>query len=147
MKNKGAWISVAIGAPLGLLLIFLICVCILVFTAAITQEGLPAISLFYFYRIPIIVMTIVFLVSLWPAGLFAEKLILKNKNILNVSFLYTFAVNVLSFLSIFLTSFVFQFDLFFSFILPLVFLSLTTLISTFTVGLLICKIIQKKVTG
>ena len=147
ITNKGSWTSLIIGGPIGLLAILLVFFGGLVAVGIITQEGLPGIGLFYIYKTPVIVMTIVFILMLWPMGRLIESNILKGQKLLFISFKYSAIINLTLFLIILIMTSFDTFDLFLGLIAPFILFGLATILSTFTVGLLITKIIKKRITS
>ena len=115
--------------------------------AGLTGEGLPAMGLYAMYHDATIGLGCAFLLSLWFTGRFAEKSILRNQKILRVSAKYSFTTNVFIWTVFIIIRSVDKFDFVFGLIFPLIFFSFATITSIFTVGLLICYVIRKRVTS
>lgn len=146
MTNKGSWISLLIGAPIGLMLIGLFSFLIIVATTLISQgEGLLTMVIEAFYYYPFIGLTISFLLSLWFTGRLAEIALRKKQTL---SWKYSLITNLImwsTFILVHLAQFHENFDFTFGFIIPLILGFFSTIFSIFTIGLLICYIIKKRV--
>ena len=147
MTNKGSWTSLIIGLPTGVLIILIVFLGGLALVGLLTQEGLPGIGLFYLYKTPVIVMTIVFTLLLWPTGRLIESEIIKGRKLLRISFKYSAIINSILFIVILIVTSLDGLDLFFGLFLPLLLFVPSTIISTFTVGLLITNTIKKRITS
>ncbi len=146
MTNKGSWTSLIIGLPTGVFTILIVFLGGLALVGLLTQEGLPGIGLFYMYKTPVIVMTIVFTLLLLPTGRLIESEIIKERKLLLISFKYSAIINSILFIVILIVTSLDGLDLFFGLILPLILFILSTIISTFTVGLLITNTIKRRIT-
>ena len=146
MTNKGSWTSLIIGLPTGVFTILIVFLGGLALVGLLTQEGLPGIGLFYMYKTPVIVMTIVFTLLLWPTGRLIESEIIKERKLLLISFKYSAIINSILFIVILIVTSLDGLDLFFGLILPLILFIPSTIISTFTVGLLITNTIKRRIT-
>lgn len=100
MTNKGSWTSLIIGLPTGVFTILIVFLGGLALVGLLTQEGLPGIGLFYMYKTPVIVMTIVFTLLLWPTGRLIESEIIKGRKLLLISFKYSAIINSILFIVI-----------------------------------------------
>lgn len=147
LTHKGSWTSLLLGGPIGVIFIALFCFAALMFVTTVTQEGLPGIGLYYYFRIPVLTMTTIFILSLWPTGRLAEYLLRQDQPLLSVAFKYSVVTNIVCCLTLLLTVAIsynsLTIDLFFV-IIPFL---LTTLLSTFTIGLLICYVIRRRITS
>ena len=147
MTNKGSWTSLIIGLPTGVFTILIVFLGGLALVGLLTQEGLPGIGLFYMYKTPVIVMTIVFTLLLLPTGRLIESEIIKGRKLLLISFKYSAIINSILFIVILIVTSLDGLDLFFGLILPLILFIPSTIISTFTVGLLITNTIKRQITS
>ncbi len=120
MTNKGSWTSLIIGLPTGVFTILIVFLGGLALVGLLTQEGLPGIGLFYMYKTPVIVMTIVFTLLLWPTGRLIESEIIKGRKLLLISFKYSAIINSILFIVILIVTSLDGLDLFFGLILPLI---------------------------
>jgi hypothetical protein len=143
LKKKSVLISYLVGSPIGfcsILFVFFI-------PGMLTGEGLPTIAMAFVYGKATLGLTIAFLFSLWYAGGQVYNGIVKNKPLLEISFQYSLTINVIIWVVFLFISIIDNFNeqLFIIISLPILAFILCTLITTFTVGLLICFIIKVEI--
>ncbi len=143
-KNAGGLTSVAIGAPVGLFSMYFG----LLMPAALFGEGfilgIAAPLLLY----PAVALVVSFLVILWFAGNSAANNFRKGQAILIVSFKYSATVNFVMWTVFYLVTLVMtkgEGAVIF-FYLPAVFMLIGIVFAPFTIGLLICLMIRRKIT-
>jgi len=140
-KRQGILISYLIGTPIGLFTIFIVSA----IPMALTGEGLGTMLLFHTYGKAILGLIISFLISLGIGGHNASVDIEKQKTLLKTSFKYSLTVNTIIWtVFILLTAFNNEKkDLWLFIIPPIIAFIFCTIMTTFTLGLLICYIIRK----
>jgi hypothetical protein len=113
-------------------------------TEFITDDMLTAIAIFAIYSHPTIGLALVLLPVLWFTGRYAEKKLLAGDKLLLASFKYCLITNLLAW-SVFGIIFIFG-PLYYAlgFAIPLALFFFCLLLSTFTIGLLICSTIRKR---
>ncbi len=138
--TKSILTSYLIGAPIGILTI----VSTIFAPLLLTGEGLTSISIIGGYGISTIGLVISFLIALWIGGKTAYKSAKKEKSLLSISFKYSSIVNLIIWttfcLIIGLTS---ESDKFLTMIPALLALVVCTIITTFTIGLLISYLVKR----
>ena len=142
-KRQGILISYLIGTPIGLITIFI------VFTIPVmlTGEGLATIALVGVYGKAILGLIVSFLIALGIGGHNASTDIVKEKSLLKTSFKYSLTVNAIIW-TVFILLTIFsngKKDFWLILTPPILAFIICTIITTFTLGLLICFIIQKRI--
>ena len=135
-------ISYLIGLPVGL---FAILTAMLLPTM-VTGESLAGFLLNDTYGAALIGLVISFIIALGIAGHYASLNIQNQKSVLETSFRYTITVNAIIW-SVFIILTIIgndKKDFWFLLIPPFIAFLLCTLVTTFTVGLLICYLIKSK---
>lgn len=145
MKNNkliGVIISYIIGMPIGLTTVFII----FSIPVILTGEGLATIALVGAYGKPIIGLLISFIVALGIGGYSASIDIENQKTLIKASFKYSLTINsIIWFVFISLTIFNHEKnDTLFLVIPPIIAFVFCTIITTFTIGLMICYLIKKR---
>ena len=151
-KAKGILTSYLIGTPIGILTILFV----YFLPAILTGESMIYIVINSMFLNATIGLIIFFLFALWFAG----KSIAKdqtNYSLIKSSFIYSIRVNLISFSSFILISIIddklhfednpvnelYGLGLEIFLIPPIILFILSTLISTFTIGLIICFVVKK----
>jgi hypothetical protein len=145
LKQNGIIISYLIGAPTGIITIF---VCFTI-PVMLTGEGLSTIFLIDVYGKSILGLIISFLIVLGFAGHLASIDIEKRTSLLKTSFKYSLTVNAIIWLIfIVLTFFNREFENHLLIVtIPILAFIICTIITTFTVGLLICYLIKRRISN
>ena len=141
--RKGILTSYLIGLPSGLITIFIV----FVFPAVITGEGLATMGLIFVYGKAIIGLIISFIIALATGGHYASKDIQSKKPLIKASFKYSLIVNSIIWIS-FIVIMIIETEkeqLVIFLIPPLIAFILCTAISTFTIGLFICRAIKSEI--
>jgi hypothetical protein len=144
INRQGVWTSYLIGAPVGLITILLV----LALPVLLTGEGLLTMGIVFAYDIAIVGMICSFLIALGVAGHNATKDLQKQKPLLKTAFNYALTVNGIIW-SVFIVLTVanhFVSDIWILLLPPIAAFSICTILTTFTLGLLICYIIKRNVT-
>ena len=144
-KRKGILISYLIGAPVGLFTILIVSVT----PVALTGEGLGTMLLFGTYGKAIIGLIISFLIALSIGGQNASIDIERQKALIKTSFKYSLTINTIIW-TVFILLTIFDNEkknLFLFIIPPIIAFILCTIITTFTLGLLICYTIRKRINN
>lgn len=132
--------SYLLGAPIGILTMF----ATIYVPLLITGEGLLTLMIIGTYRFSIIGLGIAFIISLWFGGKLVFKNISKGKSLLLTSFKYSVFVNFIIWstfcIIIFFTD---EKEPLFHVIPPIIAFFLCTVITTFTLGLLIAYAIKR----
>ena len=145
-ERQGIYSSYLIGTPIGLIAIFIV----FSIPVMLTGEGLATMVLVGVYGKAILGLIISFLVALGIAGHNASVDIRKQKPLLKISFKYSLTVNTIVW-TVFIIVTIFD-NLYtsngFLLILTIPFLAFIfcSIITTFTLGLLICYIIKTKIS-
>ncbi len=140
--NKGILISYSIGLPLGLLTIAFF----VILPALLTGEGITYLVLGNLIGKPLLGLILSFVIILGIAGKNVVLDILNNNSILNVSAIYSITVNAVIWSTFTVVSYFTNKEFNFLFILiPIIAFIICSLITTFTIGLLICKTIENKI--
>ena len=139
-KNFGVKVSYLIGLPIGLLVIFL------VFGLPLLIEPMTAVVIVGQYGFGIIGLTIAFIISLRIAGSTIVQDLLSGKSILKTSYLYCLTVNIIIWSTFIIMTLIqninnIQLTVF---LFPIVICPLSIGLSTYTIGLLICFIVSRK---
>ncbi len=141
LEKNGIFKSYIIGVPVGLIAVLLF----ISLPTMLTGEGLLTIALMYIYGHAIIGLLLSFFIVLGFAGHFAAKKIKKGSSLLAVSFFYSFAINSVIWPVFILVTVVDHYKEnieYFYFYLPVIFYVISTFLSTFTIGLIICNAIK-----
>ncbi|MFN8438205.1 MAG: hypothetical protein U0V72_11275 [Cytophagales bacterium] len=137
---KGILISYLIGTPIGLITIIVV----LLIPATMTGEGLATLGLVAIYGKGILGLIISFLIALGVGGYIAVKDLAKQNPLIKTSFRYSLTVNTIIWtVFIILTIFENSLQLILFLVPPIIAFILCTLITTFTIGILICYLIKK----
>ena len=153
MRSRGILFSYLIGAPLGLGTVLFT----LMMPVMLTGEGLPLMMILGAFGSGILALVIAFLIILWPAGRKAGAELEQGRPLLGVSFRYSLRVNAVIWSAFLVLASLQQrflqgprdlriddlidFWSLFGTTVVSIMLGLTcTVVSTLTVGLLICKL-------
>ena len=140
--RKSILISYIIGAPMGIFTI----VGTLLAPLLLTGEGLASISIILGYGISTIGLVISFLIALWIGGKIAYKSAKKEKSVVSISFQYSLVVNLIIWIIFcFISAITSDSDKFLMVIPAILAVVICTIITTFTIGLLISYLIKKVV--
>ena len=144
-KRKGIIISYLIGAPVGLFTILIVSIT----PVALTGEGLGTMLLFGTYGKAILGLIISFLIALSIGGQNASIDIERQKSLIKTSFKYSLTVNAIIWTVFILLTILSneKKNLFLFIIPPIIAFILCTIITTFTLGLLICFTIRKRINN
>ena len=140
-KQHGILISYLIGAPLGLITVFIV----LMMPGMLTGEGLGTIVLVGVYGKSILGLLVSFLIALGIGGQNASIDIRNQKSLLKTSFRYSVIVNAIIWTVFILLTVVTvgQANILLMISLPIFAFMLCTIFTTITIGLLICYLIKK----
>lgn len=139
---KGISTSYLIGAPLGLIAI---CFVFLI-PALLTGEGLALFAMAMIYGKAIVGLVISFLIALGIAGHYAVSDLESGRTLIKTSFRYSITVNAIIWLVFMILTILDNTKDFIMLLLPpLIAFLFCTLSTTFTLGLLICYMIKKKI--
>jgi len=147
ISNKGAWTSLLIGGPIGVVTIFVFFFGVILLLAQLSGEGLPGMGFYFRFRFPSIGMACALVISLWFTGGLVERCLLNKQGLLLVSLKYSAVTNIFIWTCFALVDFVANypgFDIYSGLLLPLIMGLISTVLSSFTIGLLICYIIRKR---
>jgi hypothetical protein len=140
--NRSGLYSLVCGAPLGIFTIILT----LILPSGLTGDGLFLMAFLPMNAVPIIALTVSFIVSLWFAGRMAATCFLQGQKFFWVSVKYSFFVNAIIW-SVFIITFAIvnhsNYQWFFGILVPLVLFISCIIISPFTIGFVICLIIRQ----
>ena len=139
---KGILTSYLIGAPPGL-----IAVCfVFLIPALLTGEGLALFGMAMIYGKAIVSLVISFLIALGIAGHYAVSDLERGRTLIKTSFRYSIAVNAIIWPVFMILTILDNMNNFIILLLPpLIAFLFCTLGMTFTLGLLICYMIKKKI--
>ena len=145
INRQGIWTSYLIGTPVGLSTVFI------VFSTPVilTGEGLTTMAMVGVYEKAILGLIISFLIALGVAGHIATTNLEKQKSLLKTAFKFSLTVNLIIW-TVFILLTVsdnFSSDFWLYLIPPIVAFLFCTTMTTFTLGLLICYIIKKRLTN
>lgn len=153
-SNIGPRTSLVIGGPIGIAAIAIGFFGALVLSVVLSGEGLAAMGLYGMFLTPTIFAAIGFLLSLWYAGRVVQSSFEKGQGLLWISTKYSFITNLFVWLTFMIASRIGasnseieslrQGDIFFNFWLPFVLFIFSTILSSFTVGLFISRLIRKR---
>ena len=141
-KQYGILISYLIGTPLGLITVFIV----YMIPVIITGEGLATFILVGVYGKAILGLLVSFLIALGIGGQNASVDIRKQKSLLKTSFKYSLTVNAIIW-TVFILLTIFtdgQTNILLKISLPIFAFMFCTICTTFTIGLLICYLIKKR---
>lgn len=142
--NRSGLYSLVFGAPLGIFTILFT----LLLPSGLTGEGLFLMAFLPMNGVPIIALTVSFVISLWFAGRMAATCFLQGRKFFWVSMKYSLFVNVIIW-PVFMLAFAIvnhsNYEWFFGILLPLVFFVSCIIISPFTIGFAMCLIIRQLV--
>jgi bacteriorhodopsin len=132
--------SYLIGAPIG---IFVVCATIFV-PSFLFGEGLMTIVILGTYGISTIGLVVAFLIALWIGGKLAYKNIKSGKSLLLTSFKYSTAVNLIIWTTFCLIiGLTVAEERFLMMIPPIIAFVVCTILTTFSIGLLISYMIKR----
>ena len=132
--------SYLIGAPIGILVVF----ATIFIPSFLFGEGLMTIVIIGTYGISIIGLVVAFLIALWIGGKLAYKNIKRRKSLLLTSFKYSAVVNIIIWTTFCLIIGVtVKEERFLMMIPPIIAFVVCTVLTTFTIGLLISYVIKR----
>lgn len=130
--------SYLIGAPIGILSIIATILFIM------TGEGVMTFLIYEMYGIPIVGLVIAFLIALWIGGKLAYKNIKNGKSLLLISFKYSTVVNLIIWTTFCLiVGILVREERFMMMIPPIIAFVVCTVLTTFSIGLLISYVIKR----
>jgi hypothetical protein len=139
LQRIGILTSYIVGLPIGLTTIAMT----LLAPTAISGEGLPTMGLIAIYGNGILGLIVAFVFALWYAGKsIAENL--ASGNLLSTSFKYSLNVNIIIW-TVFILLTIFQNSGLFTLLLlipPIIAFIISVLLTTISIGLLICWIVE-----
>ncbi|MFO0361144.1 MAG: hypothetical protein ACK500_04900 [Flavobacteriales bacterium] len=139
--QKAIAITYLIGAPFGLL-----AVCITLFLPVVLSgEGLTGMGLIAIYGKATFGLLISFFIALGIAGHRVVYHMQSGKSALDAAFRFSLTVNAIIWTVFLLITYTEHREYPAFLILPLIALTMCTVLSTFTIGLLICVVIKRKV--
>ena len=142
IKRQGIWTSYLIGAPIGLITVFIV----FSIPVMLTSEGLATMAMVGVYGKAILGLIISFLIALGVAGNMAVTDLEKQKPLLKSSFKYSLTVNLIIWTVFIMITILDNFGSeLWLYLPPIIAFFLCTTITTFTLGLLICYIIKQKI--
>ena len=132
--------SYLIGAPIGILTI----VATFWIPLLLTGEGLLTIVILGAYGISTIGLVVAFLIALWVGGKLAHENIINGKSLILTSFKYSTVVNLIIWATFCLiVSLTVTEERFLMMIPPIIAFVVCTILTTFTIGLLIAYVIKR----
>ncbi|MFD1015504.1 hypothetical protein [Winogradskyella rapida] len=132
--------SYLIGAPIGILTI----VATIGIPLLLTGEGLLTIAIIGTYRISTIGLVVAFLIALWIGGELAYRNIKSGKSLLLTSFKYSTVVNLIIWTTFCLiVGLTVTEERFLMVIPPIIAFVVCTILTTFSIGLLIAYVIKR----
>src|SRR6478735_419467 len=137
LRRQGILTSYLVGAPVGLLTIFIVSA----LPGALTGEGLATIAMFGVYGKAILGLIVSFIIALGIAGHYAEVGLENGKHLLKVSFIYSLTVNLIIWSVFMILTVIQNYEeerLGLYFILPVLCFLFCNVITPFTLGLFIC---------
>ena len=146
LSNKGSWISLLVGGPIGVFMVALVFAFFIGLIVLLSGEGLGAMGIFFIYYEAVIGLVCAFLFSLWFTGRIAQYYLMKGRGLLFTSFMYSLVTNVFIWSVFIAVKLLTYFDLFWGVILPCIAFLISTTLSVFTIGLLICFLIRKGIS-
>ena len=144
-KRQSSKTSLLIGGPIGVLTVLFV----LLFPVMLTGEGLTTIAILGGYQYAIIGLLISFIIALWLSGKTVYADILKGKKLIQISFKYSWSINLIIWSTFIIVTVIDNFKTF-SWLLvvpPFFAFFICTGLTTFTLGLLICYIIKRQMTN
>ena len=145
INRQGIWTSYLIGTPVGLITVFIV----FSIPVMLTGEGLATMAMVGVYGKAILGLIISFLIALGVAGHIATTNLEKQNSLLKTAFKYSLTVNLIIWTVFILLTVADNFasDFWLYLIPPIVAFLICTTMTTFTLGLLICYIIKKRLTN
>tara|TARA_R110002111_G_scaffold262455_1_gene338605 strand:- start:71 stop:550 length:480 start_codon:yes stop_codon:yes gene_type:complete len=138
--KKSILTSYLIGAPIGILTV----IATIWIPLLLTGEGLLTIAILGTYGISTIGLVIAFLVALWIGGKLAHKNIKNGKSLLLTSFKYSSVVNIIIWTTFcVIIGLTVTEERFLMMIPPIIAFVVCTILTTFTIGLLIAYVIKR----
>lgn len=132
--------SYLMGAPIGILVVF----ATIFVPSFLFGEGLLTIVFIGTYGIPTIGLVVSFLIALWIGGTFAYQNIKRGKSVLTTSFRYATVVNLIIWATFCLIiGLTVSKESFLMMIPPIIAFVVCTVLTTFSIGLLIASIIKR----
>jgi hypothetical protein len=132
-------ISYLIGAPIGIFTI----IATIIISLLYSREGISSMSIIMGYGFPTLGLIAAFIIALWFGGKLAYINVNKGKSLILTSFKYSTFVNLLIWTTFCLIVYQTIEDDSFKYMLPAIIVFLiSTILSTFTIGLLISYIIK-----
>jgi hypothetical protein len=133
-------ISYLIGAPIGIFTI----IATIIISLLYSREGISSMSIIMGYGFPTLGLIAAFIIALWFGGKLAYINVNKGKSLILTSFKYSTFVNLLIWTTFCLIVYQTIEDDSFKYMLPAIIVFLiSTILSTFTIGLLISYIIKR----
>lgn len=137
--KKSIIASYFIGAPIGFFVVF----ATIYIPAFLLGEGLYTIAILGAYKASIIGLLVAFIVALGIGGKLAYNFVLKGKSLLFTSFIYSFNVNLIIW-TVFIAILLFSSEeKLFAVIPAIIAFVLCTVLTTFSIGLLVSFIIKR----
>lgn len=132
--------SYLIGVPIGILTV----VAVIWILLLLTGEGVLTIAILGTYGIPTIGLVVAFLIALWVGGKLAYQNFNKEKSLILTSFTYSAVVNLIIW-SVFclIVGLTATEERFLMMILPIIAFVVCTVLTTFSIGLLITYVIKR----
>lgn len=132
--------SYLIGVPIGVMVVL----ATIWLPILITGEGLLTMLVILLYKFSITGLVIAFLIALWFGGKLAYENIKKGESLLLTSFKYSTLINLIIWITFcFILGFTESENILFLMILPIIAFVICTILTTFSIGLLISYIIKK----
>ena len=138
--KKSILTSYLIGAPIGLIVVF----ATILVPSFLFGEGLLTIAILGTYGISTIGLVVAFLIALWIGGKIAYKNINNGKSLLLTSFKYSTTVNLIIWTTFCLIiGLTITEEKFLMMIPPIIAFVICTILTTFSIGLLISYMIKR----
>ncbi|WP_405368351.1 hypothetical protein [Nonlabens sp. Asnod2-A12] len=132
--------SYLIGTPIGILTV----IATIWIPLLLTGEGLLTIAILGAYGVSTIGLVVAFLIALWIGGILAYKNINDGKSFILTSFKYSVVVNLIIWLTFCLiVGLTVTEERFLMMIPPIIAFVICTILTTFTIGLLIAYVIKR----
>lgn len=143
-RRRSSWLSLLIGGPVGLFIVF-IGVLVLLNEAGEMESAMGILGPYVY---AIIGLLIALIPALWYAGKRAYPDLLAGKRLLSVSFNYSVFVNCIIWLAFMIATIIQNFTFFeWTMLAPAVVLGIFgSLFSTVTIGLVICYFIKRQLS-
>ncbi len=140
---KGILTSYLIGVPIGLITILIV----FITPVTLTGEGLSTMVMVSIYGKAIVGLIVSFLIALGISGHKVVKDLRNQKSLIKTSFRYSLTVNIIIWSVFILLTVMDNSKDFLTFLLPpIIAFIFCTAITTFTLGLIICYTIKKRIT-